>query len=187
MKEKVSQMTLLQAYRAGYIPKKGTTTVAVWCGQCYHDYYKPEDLKKHPRAAVARLKKYMSDQRAARKAAKEAEEAAEAARIELRKNMKTRYQWARLGYVANEDAPWKWGDRMGSEYGKNYLYTHRDNVRLGTPKELEAWWRFFLLELELGENGFVELRTKLMELSPEYPKGILDLWIGERNRECYWD
>ena len=172
------QKTLLQAYRSGYIPKKGAKTVSVWCGLGYHYYYNPEDLMKHPRAASFRLKKYMKDQRTARKEAKEAEEqkmrdavAAEAARWEMRQNTKTRYQWARMGYIANKNAPWEWGISLGRGYGDYYKYTKINNVHVGTPEELEPWWRFFLMELELkdAENAFIKLRTELLKLSPEYP------------------
>ena len=186
------QKTLLQAYRSGYIPKEGAETVAVWCGQGYHYYYNPEDLRKHPRAAAARLKKYMKDQRADRKAAKEAKEqklrdaaAKEAERRELRKNTKTRYQWARRGFIANDDAKWEWGLSLGRGYGDWYKYTHIDNVHVGTPEELEPWWRFFLMELELkdAENAFIKLRTELLKLSPEYPFDILKCWATECEKD----
>ena len=188
------QMTLLQAYRSGYIPKEGATTVAVWCGQGYHYYYNPENLRIPPRAAAARRKKDKADQRAARKAAKEAEEqryreeaAKEAARRKRRTNTKTRYQWARMGYIANDNATWEWGLSLGREYGDSYKYTHITNVHVGTPEELEPWWRFFLLELELKgtDNAFIKLRTELLKLSPEYPETILEKWTASSGNNYY--
>lgn len=189
MGPKEGQKTLLQAYRNGYIPKSGTRPVEVWCGFTHHYYYNPGDLRKHPAAAKARLKKYFADQRAARKArkaAEAAEAAAEAAerraRIRIRNNTKTRYQWAKLGYIVNADAVWEWGEYLGPDYGKNYLYTYATNVHEGTDKEMEPWWRFFLLELKLGrsEQTFEELRRELLRLCPEYPESVIETWLKEQ-------
>lgn len=190
-------MTLLQAWKAGFIPKKGAETHRVSFRYYDAEYYAPSDLRRHPSAAAARLKKYNRQLREDRKAAKEAEEKAKRDELRLRRNMKTRYQWAMIGYIVPDEHLDKfiWGDELNKNvkyhqgYGDSYLYIHSDYVVDASHNEMAPWWRFFLLEHKLGwgEQNFEEVRLELLRLCPEYPPNIIQTWLFDKKWEGYYE
>lgn len=197
--------TLNQWLKDGYIPKKGhngheryrsETHLAYVAGVDSTAIYYDEDEVRFDREAAVKLSRDLSkqkrDEREAEK--RKRKERAEAALL-FRENMKTRYQWAQAGRVANPGAAFKWGSTLNEfiknddveRFGSEYKYCHLDDTRQATSDEMAVWDEFFRFEKE-GHTCFRDIRGKLIDLCPEYQsdrESLLKIWEREMNGIWY--
>ena len=188
----------------GYIPKKGhngheryrSETHLAYDGANSMAIYFDEDEVRFDREAAVKLSRDLSkqkrDEREAEK--RKRKERAEAALL-FRENMKTRYQWAQAGRVANPGAAFKWGSTLNEfiknddveRFGSEYKYCHLDDTRQATADEMAVWNEFFEFE---KQGDFLDIRRRLIDLCPEYQQDrdyLIDIWQREANSDCWWD
>lgn len=73
------------------------------------------------------------------------------------------------------------------QFGNNYMYCHLDDTHEANADEMSVWEEFF--EFEKGAAEFMAIRSRLIDLSPEYQpfrRSILASWERERN-ETWWE
>ena len=199
-----SGKTLNQWLKIGYIPKKGCDGHERYRSEALMSYdginstaiYYDEDEVRFDKEAAVRLAREMNRlQRAEREAERREKEERQRIAEEFRESRCTRYQWARVGRVANKGAKFEWGSRLNQaikdedvyQFGNNYMYCHLDDTHEANADEMSVWEEFF--EFEKRGVGFTAIRSRLIDLCPEYQpfrKSLLASWEREQF-DTWWE
>ena len=194
--------TLDQWLNLGFVPKRGAKPTERFTSYrayrrygttCY--YYDPNQVREDKNRAIQLKKKIKDTKRREREAERREKEERQRIAEEFRESRCTRYQWARVGRVANKGAKFEWGSRLNQaikdedvyQFGNRYMYCHISDTHDANADEMSAWEEFF--EYEKRGVGFTAIRSRLIDLCPEYQpfrRSLLASWEREQF-DTWWE